>query len=356
MAKVWVFIEEDAGEPSSLGLELLSKARTLGDVTAIYLGEGGDDAFATVGQYGASEILHADPGDSLPAAPVAAALAELVGSRSPDLVLFGQSYTDRDVAGRLAARLGASVLSNASDVEMSDGRVLTTHEIFGGAQLAKAEIDGDGPYLVIVRPKSFPAEPGEGASPSVTEVDLPDVGGASATITEHHVEEREGPQLGDADVIVSGGRGLGSAEAYDMIERLAKQLGAATGSHPGHRRRRLGPLRQAGGPDRQDGQAQRLHRGRDLGSHAAPGGDEGLQHHHRHQQGPRRPHLRSLRPGRGGRRPQRVAQADRGAGDPLRRGGLLAPAAGFLSGWPLPPSGSPGWWVGRLRDRGSGRR
>lgn len=230
MANVWVFIEEDGGEPSSLGLELLTKARSLGDVTAIYLGEGGDETFSTVGQYGAAQILHANPGDSLPAGPVAAALANLVESQSPDLILFGQAYTDRDVAGRLAARLGASVLSNASDVEMTDGRVTTTHEIFGGTQLAKAEVDGDGPYMVIVRPKSFPAEPGDGGSPSITEVDLPAVGRASATITEHHVEEREGPQLGDAAVIVSGGRGLGSAEAYDMIEKLAKQLGAATGA------------------------------------------------------------------------------------------------------------------------------
>lgn len=230
MADVWVFIEEDAGSPSSLGLELLTKARTMGDVTAVYLGEGGDEAFATLGEYGTSQVLHANPGDSLPAGPVAAALAALVESRSPDMILFGQSYTDRDVAGRLAARLGASILSNASDVELSDGRVVTTHEIFGGTQLAKAEIDDHGPYLVIVRPKSFPAEPGGGESPEVSQMDLPDVGRAGATITDHHVEEREGPQLGDAEVIVSGGRGLGSAEAYDMIERLAKQLGAATGA------------------------------------------------------------------------------------------------------------------------------
>ncbi len=230
MANVWVFMEEDAGAPSTLGLELLTKARTLGDVTAVYLGEGHDEAFATLGAYGASRVLHADLGDSLAAAPVAAAMANMVQSEAPDVILFGQAYTDRDVAGRLAARLGASVLSNASDIDIIDGRVVTTHEIFGGTQLARAEIDGVGPYLVIVRPKSFPAEPADGGSPEVAQLELPDAGRASAVITEHHVEEREGPQLGDAEVIVSGGRGLGSAEAYDMIEKLAKQLGAATGA------------------------------------------------------------------------------------------------------------------------------
>ena len=230
MASVWVFVEEDDGAPSSLGLELLTKARDLGEPTAIYVGAGGDEAFATLGEYGATEVLHADCGDALPAAPVAAALADLVSEEAPDLILFGQSYTDRDVAGRLAARLGHSVLSNASDVELSDGGVVTTHEIFGGSRLARAEISGDGPHLVIVRPKSFPAESSGGGAPAVTSVDLPDVGAAAATVSERHVEEREGPQLGDADVIISGGRGLGSAEAYELVEKVAKPLKAATGA------------------------------------------------------------------------------------------------------------------------------
>jgi electron transfer flavoprotein alpha subunit len=230
MASVWVFVEEDDGTPSTLGLELLTKARSLGDAAAVYLGSGGDEAFATLGEYGATTVFHADAGEALPAAPVAAALADLAGQHSPDLILFGQSYTDRDVAGRLAARLGRSVLSNASDVELGDGSVVTTHEIFGGSQLAKAEVDGEAPHLVIVRPKSFAAEPSGGSAPTVTEVDLPDVGTAAATIQERHVEEAEGPQLGDAAVIVSGGRGLGSPDAYDLVERLAKALRAATGA------------------------------------------------------------------------------------------------------------------------------
>jgi len=81
-----------------------------------------------------------------------------------------------------------------------------------------------------VRPKSFPAEAGNGEVPTVTALELPDVGDSEATVAERHVEEREGPQLGDAAVVVSGGRGLGSPEAYQLIERLAKQLRAATGA------------------------------------------------------------------------------------------------------------------------------
>jgi len=229
MANVWVFVEESDGAPSQLGLELLTKARELGDVTAIYLGAGGDETFAVLGDHGASSVLHADTGDRLPSAPLAAALAERAGADSPDLILLGQAYTDRDVAGRLAARLGVGVLSNAADVRLADDGVETDHEIFGGARVATAAMSG-GPHIVLARPKSFPAEPVGGDAPNVETLDLPGSGRSEAKITESHVEEREGPQLGDAKVVVSGGRGLGSADAYELIEKVAKPLGAATGA------------------------------------------------------------------------------------------------------------------------------
>lgn len=229
MADVWVFVEETDGSPSTLGLELLTKARELGEVTAIYLGSGDDAAFATLGEHGAAAIVHVDPGDRLPSAPLAAALAAKAEAESPDLILMGQGYTDRDVAGRLAVRLGVGVLSNASDVRLTDGAVETDHEIFGGAQVATATMS-EGPFVVLIRPKSFAAEPSGGETPEVTSLDLPDAGRSEATVTESHAEEREGPQLGDAAVVVSGGRGLGSAEAYDLIEQVAKPLNAATGA------------------------------------------------------------------------------------------------------------------------------
>ncbi len=229
MATVWVFVEETDGLPTPLSLELLTKARELGDVTALYLGQGSDGAMAILGEYGATNVLQMDPADRLPAAPVATALAVRIDEAAPDLVLFGQNYTDRDVAGRLSARLGVSVLSNASDVRLVDGRVETDHEIFGGSQIATATC-ADSPFIVVVRPKSFTAEPMEAASPAVETLDLPDAGSSEAKVLESHVEEREGPQLGEASIVVSGGRGLGSAEAYELIERVAKPLGAASGA------------------------------------------------------------------------------------------------------------------------------
>lgn len=229
MANIWVFVEEINGAPSPLGLELLTKARDLGDVTAVYLGAGGDEAFAALGDHGAASVAHADSDGRLPSAPLAAALADRATADTPDLILFGQAYTDRDVAGRLAARLGVGVLSNAADVRLTDVGVETDHEIFGGAQVATASMSG-GPHVVLVRPKSFTAAPSGGGAPSVTTLDLPDTGTSEAKVTESHIEEREGPQLGDANIVVSGGRGLGSAEAYELVEKLAKPLKAATGA------------------------------------------------------------------------------------------------------------------------------
>lgn len=229
MASIWVFAEEVDGQPSVLGLELLAKARELGEPTVIYVGAGSDANFATLGEHGASSVLHADTGGRLPAGPVASALAERVSSDAPDLLLFGQAYTDRDVAGRLAARLGVGVLANASDVRLTDGGVETDHEIFGGSQIATAA-SSQGPFIVLIRPKSFAAEPVGGSAPSVEALALPEAAGSEAIILESHAEEREGPQLGDAAVVVSGGRGLGSAEAYEMIEKVAKPLKAATGA------------------------------------------------------------------------------------------------------------------------------
>ncbi len=229
MANVWVFVREKDGAPSTIGLELLTKARSLGEVTALYVGEGSDAAFATVGEHGAKSVLHFAPGDALVSAPVAAAIAELATEQSPDLILFGQAYDDRDVAGRLSARLGRTVLSNAVDVSLGDG-VEATHEIFGGSQLATSTITGDRPYLVVVRPKSFEAEPSGGQTPTVTTVELPDSGSSAATVTGSHVEEKQGPQLEDASVIVAGGRGLGAADNYSLVEAVAKPLGAATGA------------------------------------------------------------------------------------------------------------------------------
>lgn len=229
--KAWVFAEEVGGAPTSLALELLTRARSLGEVTAIYLGSS-DAGIAELGRHGAGEVLRIDPPQgSLPAAAVAAALADLCQAEEPDLVVFGMAYTDRDVAGRLSARLDRPVISNAIDLRQDGETVSVSNEIFGGSHVLVTAVRAESPAIVMVRPKSFNAEPGGEETPAVREVELPDVGHAGAAIiTAVNVEESEGPKLAEADIIVSGGRGLGEASKFEMLEQLAGKLGAAVGA------------------------------------------------------------------------------------------------------------------------------
>jgi len=228
----WVFVEEAEGQPAVVGLELLAKARALGETHVIYFGAGSEEAFATLGDHGASAVHHLAPAQGqLGIAAAAAAVEGLVSTHDIDLLLFGQTYTSRDVAGRLSARLDRPVLANAIEFNIVDSQVSVVNEIFGGTKLVETVFEAPAPHLVLVRPKSFAAEAIGGAAPSVSEVSMPDIGHpGSSSITGSHAEKTEGPQLGDAAVIVSGGRGLGSAEHFGLIEQVAAPLKAATGA------------------------------------------------------------------------------------------------------------------------------
>lgn len=230
--RTWVFVEEQEGQPEAISLELLTKARSFGgELAAVFLGAGSEELFADLGRYGATKAYHLSPDERLPAAAAAAAIAELIGTHEPDLLMFGMTSTDRDVAGRLSARLGKPVISSAIDVTVSGDSVTVTNEIFGGTQLVDTVFRSGPPYLVVARPKSFVAEPGDGEIPEVIPVSLPDVGSAgSAVVTGRHVEEREGPQLEEAAIVVGAGRGLGSIEEMALVEELAGLLGAAVGA------------------------------------------------------------------------------------------------------------------------------
>ncbi|MEA2023627.1 MAG: electron transfer flavoprotein subunit alpha/FixB family protein [Actinomycetota bacterium] len=226
----WVFSEEIDGHASASALELLTKARTFGDTAVFHIGAGSEAAYAELGSHGATKVYHLATGDRLPSAAAAAALAVLAEEHSADLIMFGMGNTDRDVAGRLSAKLGRPVLGSAVDVTI-DGAVRVTSEILGGAQAVVTESTGAAPTLVLVRPKAFPAEPSTDGVPEVTQVPMPDVGHAgSAVITESHVEESEGPDLEVAGIVVAGGRGVGSAEKWAVVEDLASQLDAAVGA------------------------------------------------------------------------------------------------------------------------------
>jgi electron transfer flavoprotein alpha subunit len=233
--KIWVVAESTDDAPSSTTLELLTEARSIGTtVEAVAWGSATSGLAGPLGEYGASTIYDVgDIGDALPGVPVAAAIATLIASgSSPDAILIPATFDGRDIAGRLSARTDLPVLTNVVGLTVEGDDVLSQHGIFGGTQVAKAHLTGKRPWIFVVRAKTFAAEPAGSGAAAVQPAAVPSELGAlnTAKVLEHHVEERTGPKLDEADVVVAGGRGLGSAEDFAMVEELAKLLNGAAGA------------------------------------------------------------------------------------------------------------------------------
>ncbi len=231
LSRIWVYAEARDGEVLPITLEILTKARELADTVECVLAGDGAAAAAALGAHGATKVYATgDLGDQLVGVPAAAAIAAAVqGGDAPDAILFGTTYDGRDVAGRLSAKLDRSVSTNNVDLEVDGDALVTTEPVFGGTTNVRTKLVGDGPVLAMVRPKSFAAEESGGGPAEVVALPVPD-GAVGATVKARHVEEREGPQLDEAAVVVSGGRGLGESDKYEMIEQLAKLLKAAPGA------------------------------------------------------------------------------------------------------------------------------
>ncbi len=232
--KIWVLAEVADGAPITTSLELITRARDLAaTVEAVAYGDATASVAGTLGEYGVTTVH--DVGDlagALPGPPVAATIAAAVAAgNGPDAILFPATYDGRDIAGRLSVKLDRPVLTNVVDLEAGDGGLVSQHAVFGGSQILSARFTGDGPQIFVVRAKSFPAEPSGGAPATVEAAPPPDTGATgAATIVSRHVEERTGPKLDEADVVVSGGRGLGEKDQYTLIEELATLLHGAAGA------------------------------------------------------------------------------------------------------------------------------
>jgi electron transfer flavoprotein alpha subunit len=229
---VWVFAQGADGVATTGTLELLTKARSLGSVTAFVGGDASSFA-ASLGEHGATKVYATgDLGGTLPGVAVAAAMKAVIdGGDSPDLIMFPQNYEGRDVMSRLSVKLDRTVLTNSIDVIADGSSVSVTTPIFGGNTLVTTTFTGAAPYLAAFRPKSFAAESSGGGAPDVIAAPVPELGASGAArVTAVHVEETTGPKLDEANIVVSGGRGLGEAAKYDMVETLAKLLKGAPGA------------------------------------------------------------------------------------------------------------------------------
>ncbi|MGI5203479.1 electron transfer flavoprotein subunit alpha/FixB family protein [Spirillospora sp. CA-108201] len=229
MAEILVLVDHVDGEVKKVTLELLTLANRLGEAAAVWVGPGYENARDRLAEYGAGKVYVAADEEltSYVVAPKAALLAQLVGGKSPAAVLVAATGEGKEIAGRLAVKTGSGVLTDVVDV--ADGFV-GEHSIFGGAIIAHARVRTGTPIIAVrpnsVAPEASPATPAE-EQVSVTLSDA-DKG---ARIVEKVVQEKgERPDLTEAAIVVSGGRGVGGAENFKIIEGLADSLGAAVGA------------------------------------------------------------------------------------------------------------------------------
>lgn len=230
MAEVLVLTEHAEGALKKVTAELITAARVLGEPSAVVVGKPGTAEPLTDGlkAAGAAKIYVAESDDAekyliTPYVDVLAALAE---SASPAAVLLAATADGKEIAGRLAARIGSGVLTDV--VEVREGGV-GVHSIFGGAFTVEAEAVGDTPVITL-RPGSIEAEPADGAG-EVISVEVPAAAENATKITAREpAVAGDRPELTEATVVVSGGRGVGSADNFGIVEELADSLGAAVGA------------------------------------------------------------------------------------------------------------------------------
>jgi electron transfer flavoprotein alpha subunit len=226
VAGLLVYVHHDDGEFSPQGLGLLAKAAELGgEVTAFVAGSGIDDGWAgSLGGHGAGKVLVAD--DAALAGlsqPIVDALAP--SAAEADAVLFGAGVVSADVAAGLAARLGAGIACEATDIALADGGVVATRPALDDTVMVESGFSG-GPGIVLARANAFPVrEDASGTAPvervSVSVEDW----SKSASLTGREAAEAGGVDITEADVLVSVGRGMGGPENVPLVEALAKALG-----------------------------------------------------------------------------------------------------------------------------------
>jgi electron transfer flavoprotein alpha subunit len=230
MAEVLVLVEHADGALKKISAELITAARVLGDPAAVVVGKPGtaEPLIEGLKAAGAAKVYVAESedADNYLVTPYVDVLASLAESAGPAGVLLAASADGKEIGGRLAARLGSGLLVDV--VEVKEGAT-GVHSIFGGAFTVEAQATGDTP-VITVRPGAIEAEPTAGAG-EVANVEVPAQAENATKITSRQpAAAGDRPELTEATIVVSGGRGVGSAEKFSVVEELADSLGAAVGA------------------------------------------------------------------------------------------------------------------------------
>ncbi|TMI87124.1 MAG: electron transfer flavoprotein subunit alpha/FixB family protein [Bacillati bacterium ANGP1] len=236
---IWVLAEYAGGRPRKITYELLGKASTLaqeagGQVVALALGSGIADAAQDLAAHGAEVVRVAD--DPLLAQyttdAYAAVIEPVLSVEEPFLLMIGSTAMGRDLAPRLAARLGAGIVTDCAAVEVADGAVVATRPVMTRKAIARVAFRGDGIRIAVVLPNIFaPPRPDPSRAAEVLPISVTlDPAAIRTQVLEVKAIARETLPLTEADIIVSGGRGLRGPEHFGLLKELAQALGAAVGS------------------------------------------------------------------------------------------------------------------------------
>src|ERR1700727_972290 len=229
MAEILVLVEHQGETVKKVTFEMLTAARAFGEPSAVWAGGGAEAARDRLAEFGAAKVYVADNPDltDYVVAPQAELIASLIAEHSPAAVLVAGSPTGREVAGRVAVKTGSGILTDVT--ALGDG-LQGEQSIFGGGITVQAKVKTGTP-LIVIRPNAISAQPSPGAAEIVpVEVAVSDAA-KGAKITQRVEQERGArPELTEASIVVSGGRGMGNAENFVIIEKLADSLGAAVGA------------------------------------------------------------------------------------------------------------------------------
>jgi electron transfer flavoprotein alpha subunit len=232
MAEVLVLAEHSGGQVKKVTLELLTLARQFGEPAVVWAGPGAEEGQGRLAEFGAGTVYVADGADvtDYVTVPEAGLLATLVRDKSPAAVLLAATGQNKEVAGRLAVKTNSGVLADAVGLAARDGKIVAEQSVFGGATIVHSAVR-QGTPIITVQPNSIAPDPAPSAATiEPVQVRLDDAA-KGAKITGRVVQERgERPELTEAAIVVSGGRGVGSAEGFELIEELADALSAAVGA------------------------------------------------------------------------------------------------------------------------------
>ncbi|MGW0579779.1 electron transfer flavoprotein subunit alpha/FixB family protein, partial [Streptomyces sp. NPDC002920] len=232
MAEILVLVDHADGAVRKPALELLTLARRLGEPSAVVLGPGADAATDTLGRFGAHKVYVVDAPETEEhlVTPAVDALAQLAARVGPAAILLPSTPDGKETAARVALRLDSGLITDAVDVTAGQDGPVTEQSAFAATHRVTSRVTVGVP-VIAVRPNATPPEP----APVTPLVEKPDIvfGPASAAVTvvSRTARERgERPELTEADIVVSGGRGVNGAENFALVERVADTLGAAVGA------------------------------------------------------------------------------------------------------------------------------